>query len=175
MLGDDDELLCEAVQPSLSGVVVPSEQIGLEAATMLDHLMQGKKLKKKELALEPTGIVSRVSTDVLAIDDSEISDAVRLIRSRANEPIRVKDVADTLAISRRSLERRFQDLLNRTVGEEITRVHLERAKLLLATTEMPVPAVAQASGYGSPEYLASVVKKNTGLTPRQYRKQCKGS
>ena len=175
VLGDDDELLCEAVQPSLSGVVVPSEQIGIEAATMLGQLMQGKKLKTKELALEPTGIVSRVSTDMLAIDDPEIAAAVRMIRNLAHEPLKIREITDTLAISRRSLERRFQELLQRTVGEEIARVHLDRAKLLLATTDMSVPTVAEASGYGSPEYLAAVVKKNTGLTPRQYRKQCQGS
>lgn len=176
VLGDDDELLCEAVQPSLSGVIVPSEQIGLEAAAMLQKLMCGKVLKKKEkeIALDPTGIVSRVSTDVLATNDSDLSDAIRLIRANAHEPITVNDIADKLAISRRSLERRFQALLHRTVGEEIARVHLERAKLLLATSSMNVPAVAKASGYGSPEYLAAVVKKNTGLTPRQYRQKCQG-
>lgn len=175
VLGEDDELLCEAVRPSLSGVVIPSEQIGIEAANMLNQQMQGKKLKKNELAMEPTGIVSRASTDILAIDDPEIAEAVRYIRDRAHTPMKVKEVADTLAISRRSLERRFQELLNRTIGEEISRVHLERAKLLLATTQMPVPAVAEASGYGSPEYLAAVVKRGTGYTPRQYRKHCQGS
>lgn len=175
VLGEDDELLCEAVQPSLSGVVIPSEQIGIQSAIMLEQLMRGKRLKKNELALEPTGIVSRISTDVLAIDDPEIAEAVRFIRNRAHEPLRVNDVANALAISRRSLERRFQELLQRTVGEEIARVHLERAKLLLATTKMTVPLVAEASGYGSSEYLATVVKRHTGLTPRQYRKHCQGS
>ncbi|MEM8945902.1 MAG: DNA-binding transcriptional regulator [Planctomycetota bacterium] len=174
VLGDDDDLLCEAVQPSLSGVIVPSEQIGLEAATLLYQLMQGKKLKKKEIALEPTGIVARTSTDILAIKDQELADAIRLIRSRAHEPITVKEIAETLAISRRSLERKFQEQLHRTMGEEIARVHLERAKLLLATTDMQIPAVAEASGYGSPEYLATVVKRHTGLSPRRYREKCQG-
>ena len=174
VLGDDDELLCEAVQPSLSGVIVPSEQIGLEAAALLDLLMSGKTTKVKELALQPTGIVARTSTDVLAIPDLEVADAIRLIRSRAHEPIKVDDIVQALAISRRSLERKFQDYLQRTVGEEIARVHLERAKLLLATTDMTIPAVAERSGYGSPEYLATVVKRATGLTPRRYRQQCQG-
>lgn len=175
VLGDDDELLCEAVQPSLSGVIVPSEQIGFGAAGLLHRLMQGKRPPQQELALEPTGIVSRASTDVLAIDDDEVADAIRFIRSRANKPLKVQEVADELAISRRSLERRFSNTLNRTIGEEIARVHLERAKLLLATTDMPIPDVADASGYGSPEYLATVVKQQTGMTPRRYRKRFQGS
>lgn len=174
VLGDDDELLCEAVQPPMSGVVVPSEQIGLQAADMLDKLMQGKTVASQEIALSPTGIVARASTDVLAIDDTDVADAIRLIRNHASNQLKVKDVADRLAISRRSLERRFQEVLRRTIGEEITRVRLERAKLLLATTEMAVPDVARASGYGSPEYLATVIKGETGLTPRQYRRQAQG-
>ena len=174
VLGDDDELLCEAVQPSLSGVKVPSEQIGLEAAAMLHKLMEGQPLERQEISLEPTGIVARTSTDILAIEDQELAEAVRLIRSRAHEPMTVAEIADSIAISRRSLERKFQHQLQRTIGEEIARVHLERAKLLLATTDMQIPAVAESSGYGSPEYLAMVVKRDTGLTPRQYRKKCLG-
>lgn len=174
VLGDDDDLLCEAVQPPMSGVVVPSEQIGRQAAEMLEKLMCGKTVTNQEIALSPTGIVDRASTDLLAIDDADVADAIRLIRKNASNPLSVKAVADTLAIGRRSLERRFQEVLRRTIGEEITRVRLERAKLLLATTEMPVPDVARASGYGSPEYLATIIKGETGLTPRQYRKQSQG-
>lgn len=174
VLGDDDDLLCEAVQPPLSGVNVPSEQIGLEAAAILDQLMKGKKVAQREVRLAPTGVVCRASTDVLAIADEEVAEAIRLIRSSASHPLTVSDVADKLAISRRSLERRFKDILHRTIGEEISRVHLEHAKLLLGTTELPVPAVAQASGYGSPEYMATIIKRHTGLTPRQYRRQCRG-
>lgn len=174
VLGDDDELLCEAVQPPLSGVKVPSEQIGLEAASILDKLIKGEKVVHREVKLAPTGVVSRASTDVLAVADQEVAEAIRLIRSSASHPLTVADVADTLAISRRSLERRFKDILHRTIGEEIARVHLEQAKHLLGTTELPVPAVAQASGYGSPEYLATIIKRHTGLTPRQYRRQCRG-
>jgi LacI family transcriptional regulator len=174
VLGDDDELLCEAVQPPLSGVKVPSEQIGLEAAAILDQLMSGETVARREVKLAPTGVVCRASTDVLAVADQEVAEAIRLIRSSASHPLSVSDVAESLAISRRSLERRFKDVLNRTIGEEIARVHLEQAKLLLGTTEMPVPAVAAASGYGSPEYLATVIKRHTGLTPRQYRRQCRG-
>ena len=60
------------------------------------------------------------------------------------------------------------------MGEEIARVHLERAKSLLVQTDMPIPRVAEASGYGSPEYLASVFRRATGLTPLKYRTRARG-
>ncbi|QDU57231.1 AraC family transcriptional regulator [Aeoliella mucimassa] len=174
VLGDDDELLCNSVHPPLSGVVLPSEQIGLKAAAMIHALMEGRPLDERVITVAPTAIEPRASTDVLAIDDTEVASAVRIIRNRASNPLSVQEIADTLAISRRSLERRFQQSLHRTMGDEISRVHLERAKLLLATTDMPIPAVADASGYGSPEYFARVMKRDTGLTPRQYRGQHQG-
>jgi len=92
----------------------------------------------------------------------------------AGEPIRVSDVLRKVAVSRSWLERRFQQALGRTPAEEIRRVHLEQAKRLLADTDLPVPDVASASGFGSREYLAYAFKEATGLTPRAYRTNARG-
>lgn len=172
--GDDDELLCQAVRPSLSGIVVASEQIGHDAAAMLDQMMTGKRLSGSEILVEPTGVTARNSTDVLALDDLNVVAALRFIRNHADKPLSVNDVAQAVAVSRRLLERRFQVEVHRTIGEEIARVHLERAKALLAQTDLPIPRVAEGSGFGSPEYLASVFRRATGLTPLKYRTKVRG-
>ena len=65
-------------------------------------------------------------------------------------------------------------MLGRTPAEEIRRVRLERVKQLLADTDMPIPSVAAASGFGSREYLARAFKQETGLSPRQYRNRIQG-
>jgi LacI family transcriptional regulator len=52
---------------------------------------------------------------------------------------------------------------------EIRRVRIERAKQLLATTDLPIPKVAQASGFGTGEYLATLFRQVTGITPLKYR------
>ncbi len=109
------------------------------------------------------------STDTLAVADPELVSAIRFIRARAGEPIQVDDVLRAVPMSRRSLERRFYSVLGRTPASEIRRVHVERARRLLAETDLPVPDVAAASGFGSPEYLAVVFKGETGLTPLRYR------
>lgn len=174
LCGDDDELLCESVSPSLSGINVPSEQIGHESAALLDRLMKTGAALTQPIYLEPTGINARASTDVLALRDSDVVAAVRFIRKHADQLMSVDDVATSVAVGRRSLERRFQKELNRTIGDEIARVHLERAKQLLAETDMPIPQVAVASGFGSPEYMATVFRRAVGLTPRKYRTQVRG-
>ena len=172
--GDEDDLLCEACRPPLSAINVAAEQLGHDAADMLNVLMRGETPAKSVIQVEPTGIVARQSTDVLAIDDADIVSAIRFIRDRPEQMIQVDDVARAVCVSRRSLERRFLSVLGRTVHDEIARSHLEHAVDLLVRTEMPMPAVAQASGYGSPEYFSTVFKERMGVTPLKYRARIRG-
>jgi len=169
LAADNDELLCEACTPSLSGIELTSERIGLEAARLLDRLMHGERPPKAPLLLEPTGVVTRQSTDTLAVDDPDLARAVAFIRSHATDPIQVSDVLREVPVSRRWLERRFHEVLGRGPAAEIRRVRLARAKRLLAETDMPVPDVARRAGFGSREYLAAVFKAELDLSPRQYR------
>ncbi len=174
LAGDDDELLGAACSPPLSGVMVASEQIGHAAAEMLDQLIEGRQPEQRTITIGPKSIATRQSTDTLAIDDQELAQAIRFIREHASTAIRIDDIVAAVAISRRHLERRFQEVLGRTPATEIRRVHLERARELLAETDLPIPAVANKSGFGSPEYLAYVFKEELGLSPRNYRTRARG-
>ena len=53
-------------------------------------------------------------------------------------------------------------------------MRMERAKDLLNRTSMSIPEVAAASGFGSPEYLATAFKHEAGMTPLKYRNQARG-
>lgn len=172
--GDEDSLLCETCNPPLSGVALTSERIGYEAAVLLDRLLCGAPPPREPILIEPTRVVVRQSTDILAIEDQDLAQAIAFIRSRAGMPIQVSDVLRAVPVSRTWLERHFQQTLGRSPAEEIRRVHLERAKQLLAESDLAVPDIAAASGFGSREYLAYAFKRATGLTPRQYRARTRG-
>jgi LacI family transcriptional regulator len=77
-------------------------------------------------------------------------------------------------MSRRSLELRFRRQLGRTIHEELERLRLRRAERLLLESDFPVPYVAEASGYQSPNYFARVFQKKWGLTPHQFRRTMRG-
>jgi LacI family transcriptional regulator len=142
----------------------------LSAAPLHHHsAVSSGRAAARPLLVPPTHVVGRRSTDTLAIDDPILAAALRFIRDRAAEPITVPDVLDAVAVSRRSLERRFHAALDRSPAAEIRQAHLRRAQELLAATDLPLPAVAAASGFGSPEYLATVFKHETGQTPLKYR------
>ncbi|OGV68314.1 MAG: hypothetical protein A2283_13455 [Lentisphaerae bacterium RIFOXYA12_FULL_48_11] len=174
LAGDEDNVLCDVCYPSLSGVALNSERIGYEAAALLERLMHGGHKPRKPVLIEPVGVVTRQSTDTLAIDDADVARAVAFIRDNVTKPIGVGDVLRSVSLSRRRLELRFRDVLGRTPAAEIRRVHLERAKQLLAETNMSVSAVAAGSGFGSSEYLSRIFKRDTGLTPHKYRDRVHG-
>ena len=167
--GDDDTLLCESCLPTLSAIGVAAEQIGMSAAELLHLQMADRPLPPTPIAVAPLGIVTRQSTDTFAIDNHDLLRALGFIRENASKPIRVDDVLDEVPVSRRTLERLFQEQLGRTPAEEIRRVRLERAKHLLASTDLAVPKVAAACGFGTGEYLATVFRQAVGMTPLKYR------
>ncbi len=166
---DNDDLLCGLARPPLSSISVPAEQIGFESAATLERLLQRRKARKSRLLIPPPGVVARQSSDVLTGADSDLHAAIRFIRNNAHEPLRVSDVLRVVPVSRRTLEQRFQQFLRRGIGEEIRRVHLARAKTLLATSILSMTEIARRSGYGSVHYLSRTFRKETGLTPTQFR------
>jgi LacI family transcriptional regulator len=167
--GDDDPVLCESCLPQLSAIGVASEQIGEKAAELMQLLIERRPLPPTPILIPPLGIITRQSTDTLAVDNPDLVQAIGYIREHATRNIHVDDVLRTVPISRRSLERMFQESLGRSPAQEIRRVRIERAKQLLATTELPIPKVAAASGFGTGEYLATIFRQATGMTPLKYR------
>ncbi len=168
---DNDELECLLCHPPLSSVVNPAEQIGYEAARLLDRLMSGRQPPRRPIHVLPTHVVTRQSTDIVAVADPDVSQAAAFIRDHAAENIGVADVVLALSMARRRLERRFRGCLGRTILDEIQRVRVERAKHLLAETDLPIPVVASRSGFSTPQRLAAVFRRATGQSPTAYRRQ----
>ncbi len=168
---DNDVILCELSDPPLSSVMPNCERIGYEAAGLLAALMNGGQAPATPLYVEPAGIVTRRSTEVLAIEDRHIATAARYIREHACAGITVTDVLRQVPLSRSTLERRYVQMLGRSPKEDILRARLNRAKQLLVETDFALPLIAEKIGFEHPEYLNVIFKKKTGLTPGQYRTQ----
>jgi LacI family transcriptional regulator, galactose operon repressor len=169
--GDYDELMSHISSPPLSMIDQPGEQVGYAAARLLEGMMRGKKPRKRPVLFPPTRIVVRHSTDTLAIDDEMVRDALRLIRARAREEIRVSDLVRELAVARRALEQRFVRLVGRTPAEEIRHVRIEEVKRMLVETDLSVAEISRATGFGHQDRLSRVFRRSSGLTPTEFRRQ----
>jgi len=171
---DNDEYLCGLSLPPLSSIDINSEETGYQAAALLDRLMDGKPPPKRLPKIAPAGVIVRRSTDVLATDDSDVIRAVQLIREHACRPIRAAAVFGELSVSRSSLEPRFRNVLGRTIHQEIDRVRIERAKTLLAETNLPIKQIAQQAGFQTVQYLTRAFRRLTGDTPAEFRRRHSG-
>ncbi|XZE51857.1 substrate-binding domain-containing protein [Planctomycetaceae bacterium SH139] len=168
---DNDEILCQISAPPLSSVIPNAEGVGFRAAELLSALMARTEPSQLVHILEPRGVATRQSTDVVAIDDPAIAMALHFIRQHACRNISVRDVVEHCAVSRSTLERQFRKLLGRTPQQEIRNAQVKRVRELLATTELSTEQIAALCGFEHPEYLHVVFKRMTGTTPGEYRRQ----
>jgi len=166
---DNDELLCDLSNPPLSSIAPDTEALGYQAALLLDRMMDGHAPPARKTFIEPRGVVTRQSTDVLAIDDADVAAAVRFIREQACAGIDVADVVARVPLSRRSLERRFRKYLGRSPNDEIVRVQVQRVQDLLTGTDLPLGSIAKLAGFAHAAYMSAVFRKQTGLMPREMR------
>lgn len=159
----DDVVLVQklrAVLP-LSTIRGPAEQIGTRASEILDRMMTGGAPPPALTELAPQQIVTRQSTDTFAVSDPVPVNALRFARDHAAGRVHVRDLARAAAVSRSVLERRFRDSLRRTPASEIRRIRVDCAVRLLRETTLSVPEIAHASGFGSPEYLATTISRRS--------------
>ncbi|MEI6035363.1 MAG: DNA-binding transcriptional regulator [Verrucomicrobiae bacterium] len=167
---DNDEVFCELSTPPLSSIQQNSARIGYEAAAGLVGLMRGETLSNEGIFVPPIGIVTRQSTDVLAIEDRSVVQAVRFIREHACEGINVKDVLKAIPQSRRLLESKFRKVLGHTPHDEILNIQLAKVKLLLVETDHSMESIAERTGFNYVEYLSVAFKRIFGMPPSEYRK-----
>jgi len=166
---DNDSVICSVTWPQLSSIDLDAQRVGYEAASLLARMMAGRRKPRKPQLIPPSRVAVRASTDVLAIADPLVVQVARFIRLFACKGINVGHIADHLVLSRRTLERRFRASLNRTLNEEILRVKIDHAKMLLTRNNYPTKRISSLSGFGSLPYFARAFARITGETPGQYR------
>ena len=167
---DDDVLVCDLADPPISSIALNTEGAGYEAARLLDHLMKGDQMAGQVIPVQPTHIVTRMSTDMLAVTDPDVTAALGFIRRNSSRLIQVDDVVEATTVSRRVLEKRFKAILRRSVHQEIRRVRVNGIIRLLVGTDMSVADIAAHCGFDGVEHIARHFRKETGVSLREYRK-----
>lgn len=167
---DNDPVICDCVQVPLSSVRHDLEGMAYEAAALLDRLIDGEPPPDIPQRIAPKGVVTRRSTELLAVEDPTVSVALRYIQDNFREgDLSVGDVVAQCGVPRRSLERAFRRELQRTLLHEILRVRVSYAQKLLETTSLSVTDIAAWSGFVNLNHFFRVFQGRTGFTPRKFR------
>jgi len=163
--------ICRHAPCPLSSVDTNPRQVVGRAVALLEALLRGKAPPKERILIPPRRVVTRQSTDILAVPDPRVSAAIRYIwDSYTNWRLSVEDIAGEMAISSRGLQKAFERSLGRSIGAELRRKRLLEATALLRGTDLKVRQVAERCGYRDAEHLRSTLKKHTGLGPQKWRR-----
>lgn len=170
---DNDEPLCEVCNPPMSSVWPNHFGVGYEAAALLHQLMNGETPSAASTVVSPRGLVTRQSSDVLAVEDIMVAAALRVIREEACTGISVDQLAQKVGASRSVLQRRFSNLLGQTIHDRLIDQRIKRAIELISNTGLPMLEIAERCGFKHQEYMGAVFRERCGKTPREFRKHVK--
>jgi len=166
---DNDDVLCALCDPPLTSIEPDTDTVGYQAAEALERMMAGKPARRPFTSVAPRRLAERTSTDVVAIADPVMVQAIRFIRGEVGNGIAVKDVLAHVNRSRTDLEQRFRAQLQTSIHSEILRRRIDRVSALLRETELPVNEVARKSGFATAAHLCRLFRRHFGQTPTEFR------
>jgi LacI family transcriptional regulator len=172
IVGAENYLMAaEAMHTPISSVDTNLQTMGYRGAELLDELMGGMLPPREPIRIPAGGLVTRKSSDLLAIEHKGVARSLRFLWEHSHEPISVKNLVSVAAMSRRGLHKAFLEHLGRTPGQELHRVRIERAKRLLSDSDNKVETLASMCGYQSANSFCVAFKQTTGMSPKQYREE----
>ena len=150
---------------TISSIRIDFELAGYLAAKMIASAVPPSTIE----TFPPLLVVRRKSTHGHGRREPRILEAMEIIRRDACDGLTVAKLASRFKGSRRLFEMRFREAAGHTALDEIINVRLARAVELLANTDMPIAAVADASGFKTELDFWKVFRKRMGVPPLRFR------
>lgn len=166
---NDDETVCEMARPGLSSIRMPWRRLAAEAVRVIEAAWEGRAPESPVL-VPPLEIVTRGSSSYEAVRDPVVRKAMGVLVERIAEIVSVEQWASIAGVSRRVMERRFLATLGRPPLAMLHLERIERAKKLLATTDLPVSLIAERCGFQSNERLSVNFRSLVGVSPISFRR-----
>ena len=167
---DNDEVICNALRPTLSSVHPNHVELARRAAAELDRMMHGRRMSAPSpILIPPIGIVERDSTRAVPPAGFLIREGLAFIRENACKGIDVKDVARHLGVSESLARLRFRTVHGRSMRDEILDTRTLAAARLLRGTKDSLVYIARETGFASACHLSHHFKKRHGMSPEAWR------
>ena len=165
---DDDELLCNFTDPTISSIDPNACGIGFKAAETLSALMNGTHCPPI-VRVKPTRLIERKSTAIFPLDPPWLSDALVFIRANVRKRLSALDVYRHVGHSHTMVNDAFRKVLKTTVSKEIANSRIIEAYRLVSTTTIPFVEIAKMSGFASVQYFTRSFTAAYGKSPSQIR------
>lgn len=166
---DDDEVVDEICEPSLSSVHPDHEKQGFIAAERLHALMRGNRNVPRQTYVPILKVSARDTTRNVSSAGALVQRALAYVHDNACLGIGPDDVALHVRVSRRLLDMRFKAMTGTTLNAAIRDRQLEEVCRRLKETPDMIDAIALDCGFRCPTYLKELFRKRFGTTMRAYR------
>lgn len=110
-----------------------------------------------------------VSESTFKAENAVVTNAVIFIENNLSEPLSLEMVAKECFVSTSWLSRLFKWHMGENISAYILQKRIDMAKDLLIKTDMPAHDIAEKVGMRNLPYFYSIFKKDTGMTPKEFR------
>ena len=114
-------------------------------------------------------------TPFTGVNSEKVREALHYIEVRIDQKLEMPDVAESVGVSVRQLERLFKDHLGYAPSRAITLLRTEKGRALLTETEESIINIALACWYQTPSHFGVAFKEKFGTSPAAYRKKIRQS
>lgn len=172
----DEQLFARLVANNPTMKLIETDPSCYDNTPQLIDNLRRDKLRNLSDRLETRGIVYQLLSRFLRhavskvrTNDDRIQQSLFFIRKNLSEISDIEQLVANSGLTKDHFIRLFKKTMNYTPMQYITMRKIERAEILLSTTDMTVKDVAHALGYDDHSYFNRLFKKEVGLTPRDYR------
>lgn len=145
------------------------EYVGYAAAELLDKLMKGAPPPRKPIMIPPIRVIERESTALQACAHRPTAKALAYLRDHWQETPSVETVARMAGMSRRQLNEQFQRHVREPINRYLVRLRVTHARNRLAESNEKVESIARECGFATTAYFCTVFRRETGLSPLEFR------
>jgi transcriptional regulator GlxA family with amidase domain len=108
-------------------------------------------------------------------EETVVSKVLRYVTDHISEPLSIEQLADAVAISRRTFSRVFARNANMTPSAFVEQMRVDFSRKMLEETELPLKTVAFRCGFHSGNHMRNIFTRRLAITPREYRQRFRGS
>ncbi len=167
---DNDEMLCNISNPTLSSIEIDAQNGGYIAGQVIEELIKKNISEPFNITVPPLQIVSRGSTKKYAVQDKYVLKVVEYIENNYNSPISVSELIDLVPLSRRVFEKRFRHDTGTSIYQFLQNYRIGKFSELLLSSDRSIEDIAISCGFADSRNVSRVFCAYKGMTPSEFRK-----
>ena len=168
---DNDEVICDTSEPTLTSIAPDHVRLGEIAAEALVRLMRSAPCNRTfTICSTAKTMVERMSAKPVAPASRLVDQAMAFIRRNAVKGIGAVDVVRHLGVSRRLVDLRFKQLTGESILGTILNIRLAVLQKHLRETDTPIAKLTASCGFRCENYAKKLFKSRFGMSMTDYRK-----